>query len=120
MAMLNSVSLQGRLTKDPTVDRSGINVRSNFTLAVEDNFKKDKAHFFRCTAWGKTAEFVGRWFKKGDMMMLRGRLTTYVPKDSENAIVSIDVEEAFFAGSKKQQQEETVDEFVYREEDLPF
>lgn len=77
--MLNTVCLQGRLTADPDLrtTQSGTNVVS-FTLACEDDYKPQggerTVQFVDCTAWKSTAEFVSKWFVKGQMAVVSGRL----------------------------------------------
>lgn len=84
---MNSVNLVGRLTKDPniTYSTSGSSIAA-FTLAVDRKFKsKDEqtADFINCKAFGKTAEFVEKYFQKGMRMGLCGRIQTgnYTNKD---------------------------------------
>lgn len=77
--MLNSIIIQGRLTKAPELRHTQSNTAvCSFTLAVERD-RKDadgsrKADFIDCVAWGKTAEFVSQWFGKGQLAIARGRL----------------------------------------------
>ncbi len=78
--MLNNVILMGRLTADPELKttNSGTNY-CNFTVAVNRNFAdkstgERQADFINCTAWGKTAEFVGKYFSKGKMIIVEGSL----------------------------------------------
>ena len=71
---MNSVQLVGRLTRDPDVRYSdnGASV-ARFTLAVDRRFKKDggdEADFISCVAFGKTAEFLEKWFRKGQRLGL--------------------------------------------------
>lgn len=76
--MYNRTIMMGRLTADPELRQaqSGISL-CRFTIAV-DRFTKQgeekKADFFNCTAWGSTAEFVSRYFSKGKMIHIEGRL----------------------------------------------
>ena len=78
--MLNTIVIMGRLTRDPEMRRtqSGVDVAS-FTLAVERDFS-DKAtgrkdvDFIDVVAWRQTAEFVGKYFQKGRMAVVSGRL----------------------------------------------
>lgn len=75
---MNVVALVGRLTKDPElkfIPGSGKAV-ANFTLAVDNPFDKDNADFLRIVVWGKTAESVGQYKKKGDRVGVRGRIST--------------------------------------------
>lgn len=74
--MLNHITIAGRLTKDVEMRRtnSGKAVAS-FTLAVDRDFSKEKeTDFIDCTAWGNTGEFVSKYFSKGKMAIVSGRL----------------------------------------------
>ncbi len=78
--MLNHIVIMGRLTRDPELRRttSGIAVAS-FTLAVDRDFgSKDggerETDFIDCVAWRQTGEFVSKWFAKGRMAVVSGRL----------------------------------------------
>ena len=75
---MNTVIFMGRLTKDPDVrtTQSGTQVAS-FSLAVDRRFKTDggpSADFFNCAAFGKLAEFVEKYLKKGTKILLKGRI----------------------------------------------
>lgn len=77
--MLNNIIIMGRLTRDPDLRAmtSGASVAS-FTLAVDRDFVTEDGHretdFIDCVAWRATAEFASKWFKKGDMAVVNGRL----------------------------------------------
>lgn len=75
--MLNHITIMGRLTRDPELryTQSQIPVAS-FTLAVDrDGSKEDKqTDFIDCVAWRQTAEFVSKYFAKGSMAVVSGRL----------------------------------------------
>ena len=88
--MLNSVNLQGRLTDTPVpqLTKSGTYVL-NFCIAVEEMItskNEKKVHFFKCVAWGKTADFISRNFCKGKEIIIVGRLDTneYSDKNGVN------------------------------------
>lgn len=73
---MNVVILMGRLTKDPELRYapSGLCV-CNYSIAVDRRSKEDKqTDFFNCTAFGKAGEFVGQHFKKGEKILVHGRL----------------------------------------------
>lgn len=80
---LNIVVMQGRLVRDPSVKKteSGLSV-TTFTIAV-DRQKKGEADFVDCTAWRQTADFVGNYFCKGDMILVNGRLQSRKWQDKE-------------------------------------
>lgn len=75
---MNVVVLSGRLTKDPEVraTASGTTV-TNFSIAVDRRFKREgqpEVDFFNCTAFGKTADAIGKFFNKGRMIVISGSL----------------------------------------------
>ena len=91
---MNHVTLIGRLTKDPEVryTQSGTPV-GTFTLAVDRRVQKDKpkeADFIPCVVWGKTAEVVGNWCKKGKQVGIEGRIQvrSYDAKDNSKRYVT--------------------------------
>ena len=116
--MLNKCVLLGRLTKDPELrtTQSGVAVAS-FTLAVDRGFKRDEgqsADFINIVAWRGTAEFVSKWFSKGQLVAVSGRLQTrsYKDRDGNNRTATeVVADEAFFAESKKDKTAGTVEDF---------
>ena len=91
---MNHVTLIGRLTKDPEVryTQSGTPV-GTFTLAVDRRVQKDKpkeADFIPCVVWGKTADVVGNWCKKGKQVGIEGRIQvrSYDAKDGSKRYVT--------------------------------
>lgn len=91
---MNKIMLIGRLTRDPELKylpNTGTAV-STFTLAVDRPTAKDKeqeADFIQCVAWGKTAEFVANYFKKGGLSFVEGRLQIRsYEKDGEKKYVT--------------------------------
>lgn len=108
--MLNHITIMGRFTKDPELRRtqSGTGVAS-FTLAVERDFAdkssgEKETDFIDCVAWHKTADFVEKYFSKGRVAVVSGRLQIRTWTDKEgnkrrNAeVVASDV---YFGDSKK-------------------
>lgn len=84
---MNSVQLIGRLTRDPEVRYTdgGMSI-ARFSIAVDRRFKQDggeNADFINCVAFGKTGEFVEKYFVKGKKIALTGRIQTgsYTNKD---------------------------------------
>ncbi len=108
---MNKVILIGRLTADPdmTVVQSGTSV-CKFSLAVDRRFHKDgqpTADFIRCTAFGKTAEFIDKYFKKGNKMVIEGSIQTgsYTNKENQKVYTTdVVVESVEFVESKKTEQ----------------
>jgi len=89
---MNNVTLCGRLTKDPEIRKSQDLTIVSFTLAVDRRTKERAADFIRCTAFGSTAEFIDKYFAKGDGLTLRGHIQTgsYQDKDG-NTVWTTDV-----------------------------
>lgn len=77
--MLNKIILHGRLTKDPELRQVGTDKLSlcNFTVAVDRPYSKGetKADFIKCQAWRQTADFIGKYFSKGKLIIVEGMLT---------------------------------------------
>jgi hypothetical protein len=104
----------GRLTRDPEVRYSQSDSSmaiARFSLAVDRRFKKQgdevTADFFNCTAFGKQAEFVEKYLKKGTKIVVTGRIQNdnYTNKDGQKVYsVQIMVEEIEFAESKASSQ----------------
>lgn len=108
--MLNQIILMGRITKDPELRKTnnGTSVIS-FTLAVDRDFKDDSGNketdFIECVAWRGTADFVAKYFGKGRMAAVSGRLQIRNWTDKEgNKRRSAEVmaEHVYFADSKKE------------------
>lgn len=84
---MNSVQLIGRLTRDPEVRYTdGGSTIARFSVAVDRRFKQEggeTADFINCIAFGKTAEFIEKYFSKGKKIALNGRIQTgsYTNKD---------------------------------------
>lgn len=129
--MLNKVILMGRLAADPELRRttSGTAVTS-FSLAVERAKARDgskETDFIDVVAWSGTAEFVCRWFQKGQLLALCGRLQTRNWEDkSGNRRKSVEVvaDEIHFVGSKNDSRPPaepiTADDFADDDGELPF
>lgn len=107
---MNSVQLTGRLTRDPEVRYTdGGSTIARFTLAVNRRFKSESgpdADFISCVAFGKTAEFIEKYFSKGRKMDLNGRIQTgsYTNKDGQKVYTTdIVVENVEFGESKNVQ-----------------
>lgn len=85
--MLNNVTLMGRLTKDPEIRTTGSGIpTTTFSIAVDRDYGKDgkrETDFPTIVAWRGTAEFVGKYFRKGSMIVVSGRLQTRNFTDKE-------------------------------------
>lgn len=109
--MLNHIVIMGRLTRDPELRRTGSGIAvANFTVAVDRDFSgKDSGEketdFIDCVAWRQTGEFVSKYFTKGRMAVVSGRLQirNYTDKDGNkrrNAEVVAD--HVYFGDSNKE------------------
>ena len=112
---LNRADIQGRFVRDPELRRtqSGTAVAS-FTLAVDDDYSNDKGErgcsFIPCVAWKQTAEFVQKYFTKGQMAIVSGRIQTrqYTDKDgNKRTATEIVADRVYFCESKKDRDEES-------------
>lgn len=72
--MANSVILTGRITKDLELKPAGQTRVTNFSMAVDNPFKKDDASFFDIVAFGKTAELLNNYCGKGSKILIEGNL----------------------------------------------
>ena len=130
---MNKTVLLGRLTRDPEVryTQTGKMV-VNFTLAVKRKYEEN-TDFFNIIAWNKTGEFVSKYFKKGQQVLINGRLQNrdYEGKDgTKKKVTEVIAEEVYFADSKKdigvdEVQNEMQDMFepnftIEDDDDLPF
>lgn len=102
---MNKVILMGRLTREPEVrysDGAEPLAVARYTLAVNRRFKKDEADFVPCVAFGKAGEFAEKYFKKGHLVSIIGRLQVRSwDKDGERRwSTDVIVEEQYFAESK--------------------
>lgn len=89
---MNKVILtNGRLTKDVELkEANGLQI-ARFTVAVKRQFKKDEADFINCVAFGKRAETINTFFKKGSLIALEGRIQTGKYEKDGQMIYTIDV-----------------------------
>lgn len=136
---MNNVVLVGRLTADPEVKyKTGENSTAScrFSLAVRRDFKNAEgnydADFPNCVAFRQTAEFVGKYFHKGDMIGAIGRLQTgsYTNRDGVKVYTTdVIVDRVYFISGKKGEDGSTTtaqkpDEFMNipqgAEDGLPF
>ena len=108
--MLNEIVLQGRLTRDPEAKAtaSGISC-ATFTLACEQDYRNQSGErdtdFFDVVAWRGTGDFVQRYFRKGQMAVVKGRLQTrqWTAEDgSKRKTVQIVADSVYFCDSAKE------------------
>lgn len=118
---MNKVILMGRLTKDPETRYSQGNepiAITRFSVAVNRRFKKDgeqEADFINCVAFGKTAEFVSKYFNKGKMISIVGNIRTGSYTDNAGHTrytTDVNVEEVEFCGGKEDttQNQKTIEQ----------
>lgn len=109
--MLNHITLMGRLTKDPELRRTGSGIPvASFRIAVDRDYQsKDseerKTDFIDCVAWRNTGEFISKYFTKGRMIVVDGRLEVRDWTDKEGhkrTSAEVIVENAYFGDSKKE------------------
>ena len=106
--MLNHITIMGRLVRDPELRRTGIGIAvANFTVACDRDFAQDgnkETDFIDCVVWRQTAEFVSKYFQKGSMIVVSGRLESrkWTDKDG-NKRTSWEVrgDNVYFGGTKK-------------------
>lgn len=112
--MLNHIVIMGRMTRDPELRRtaSGTAVAS-FTLAVDRDFAAKDAQretdFIDCVAWRATGEFVSKYFAKGRMAVVSGRLQIRprTDKDGNNRrSAEVVVDNVYFGDSRRDAPEE--------------
>lgn len=110
--MLNKTILMGRLTADPELRRTQNNTSvTSFTLAVNRSFARQgeqpQTDFIDVVAWSATAEFVSKWFRKGQLVAVAGRLQTRTYEDrqgNKRKAVEVVAEEVHFAEPKRESQ----------------
>ncbi len=134
---MNKVILQGRLTKDVEMRQKDSYVMALLTLAVDRKYVKQgeerQTDFFNVVAYGKTAEFINKYFSKGQLVLVAGRIEnrTWDDKDGNKRIsTEVICEEVHFAESKKTQDnttteivdenESNINQIDESDDDLPF
>ena len=109
--MLNKIFLQGRLVADPELRHTPNSIPvTRFTLAVDRNFSSQSGErqtdFIDITAWRKTAEFVSRYFTKGRMAVVSGRLQIrdWTDRDGgKRRSAEVVADSVYFGDSKRDQ-----------------
>lgn len=107
--MLNVVVIMGRLTAQPELRTTGTGISvTSFSVAVSRNYSKDgnaQTDFINCIAWRNNAEFITRYFGKGQMIAIKGSLqqNSYTDKDgNKRTSYDVVVDTADFCGSKSE------------------
>lgn len=135
---MNKAILVGRLTRDPEIRyTTGTNATANikFSVAVNRDFKNAEgnyeADFINCVAFGKTAEFISKYFSKGSMIGIDGSIRTgsYINAEGKKIYTTdVNVSKAEFVESKKSQNNDNPYDNSYIEpstadfddDELPF
>ena len=123
MSDINQVIIIGNLARDPELRTlpSGssvcsFNIANNFTY-VKDGEKKSEASFFKCTAWGKTAEVVAQYVKKGDRVVVTAdNVRTNAWESAEGDLrssIEVSARRVDFSGNKRREEQ-------YETDDIPF
>lgn len=125
--MLNRIIIMGRMTKDPELRRTnGGTAVASFTLAVDRDMKNQdgsrSTDFIDCVAWKGAAEFVSKYFGKGRMAVVDGRLQMreWTDRDgNKRRTAEVVVSSIYFGDSKKESSEQDFRE-IDDGGDLPF
>ena len=108
--MLNHITIMGRLTRDPELRRTGSGVAvASFTVAVDRDFSgrdggERETDFIDCVAWRQTGEFVSKYFTKGRMIVVSGRLQirSWTDKDgNKRRTAEVVADNCYFGDSKR-------------------
>ena len=108
--MLNHITIMGRLTRDPELRRTGSGVAvASFTVAVDRDFAdkqsgEKETDFIDCVAWRQTGEFVNKYFSKGSMAVVSGRLQIrgWTDKDgNKRRTAEVVADNVYFGESKR-------------------
>ena len=111
--MLNHIVIMGRLTRDPELRRTGSGIAvASFTLAVDRDFGKNEngereTDFIDCVAWRQTGEFVSKYFTKGRMAVVSGRLQirSWNDKDgNKRRTAEVVADNVYFGDSKRENE----------------
>lgn len=109
--MLNTITLMGRLTRNPELRYTKSNVPvASFTIAVDRDFQKNETDFVECVAWRNTGEFIDKYFQKGQMIVATGSLQSRRWEDRDgNKRISweVNVEHAYFGEQKRETRSES-------------
>lgn len=115
---INRVILGGRITKDPEVKYTNGKEQNQvavvrFSLAIKNKYNREETDFISCVAFGKTAEFVEKNFKKGDSMVAYGKIQpgSYVNNEGKTVYTfDINVNEVDFGGNKRTEQNQAANQ----------
>lgn len=109
--MLNHITIMGRLTRDPELRRTGSGIAvTSFTVAVDRDYKsggEKEVDFIDCVAWRQTGEFVAKYFTKGRMAVVSGKLQIrgWTDKHGEKRrTAEVIADNVYFGDSKSESQ----------------
>ena len=130
---MNKVIIKGRLTATPELKTTSTDIYvTDFSVAVNRRFNKEQTDFINCQAWRQTAEFISKYFEKGQELLVVGELHIEKwDKDGETRYSTrVVVDEVDFCGNKSENKTHTTDDDVNIEDfvelpetendDLPF
>lgn len=128
---MNKVHLIGNLTRDPELRYTKHNTPvASYTIAINTRYGElQETNFINITSWGKSGEFVSKYFKKGQPIALTGRLKNKNYEDSQGIkhySIEVITEDIEFVGNKKQEEVQFVDgynlenEEIINDDELPF
>ena len=106
---LSHIVIQGRLTRDPEMRRTGSGISvANFTVAVDRDVKGQDGNretdFFDCVAWRTTADFLCKYFHKGSQILVSGKMQSrkWTDKNGQNRTSwEVQADNIYFCGSKQ-------------------
>lgn len=106
---MNKAILMGRLTADPEMGQtqSGASY-ARFTIAINRRFQKGETDFINCVAWRQTADFICKYFAKGNMIAVVGSIQTRAWEGQDgkkNYATEVVANEAYFTGADSRRQE---------------
>lgn len=88
----------GRLTADPQIKDVGGKQLANFSIAINRSFNKEQTDFISCVVWGKTAEYIGKYGKKGQLVSVDGELN--INKSGDKYYTQINTAQVSILSSK--------------------
>ncbi len=125
--MLNKIVIMGRLTRDPELRRTAQGTAvTSFRIACDRDFKgqngENGTDWIDVVAWKNTAEFVTRYFTKGRMAIIEGRLQSreWTDKDGKKREAVEVVAENVYFGDSKREEKQPEDEIDEEDGELPF
>lgn len=126
---INNVTLMGRITRDPEIRKTNNDLSvASFSVALDrpSSGGERQTDFINCTAWRGTADFIGKYFHKGDMIALTGSIQSrsYTDKEgNKRTAVEVVANNVSFCGGKSNSAEANVpvaDAVEVSDEELPF